>query len=135
MVCARRGGLSATFDELNKFFTISGMPVASSQYWNSIHGREAGEAALDAEGLQIMRALARNMTFLMKSIALGKEAYGLPEKRSIHKYEFYTLEKFAGAPRFTGSSQRAFPITVRPGGSSPTPPMRRGRRHTKYPLR
>ena len=77
---ARRGGLSATFDELNKFFTISGMPVASSRYWNSIHGRLPGEAAQDAEGLQTMRALARNMTFLMKSIALGKEKYGLPEK-------------------------------------------------------
>ncbi|WP_347565057.1 hypothetical protein [Lactonifactor sp. BIOML-A1] len=76
---ARRGGCSATFDELNKFFTIAGMPVASSQYWNSIHGREPGEAAQDGEGLQIMRTLARNMTFLMKSIALGKEAYGLPK--------------------------------------------------------
>ena len=80
VVCARRGGLSATFDELNKFFTISGMPVASSQYWNSIHGLTPGEAAQDAEGLQIMRTLARNMTFLMKSVALGKEAFGLPEK-------------------------------------------------------
>ncbi len=78
VVVARRGGLSATFDELNKFFTISGMPVASSQYWNSVHGRLPGEAAQDAEGLQTMRVLARNMTFLMKSIALGKEAYGLP---------------------------------------------------------
>lgn len=77
---ARRGGLSATFDELNKFFTISGMPVASSQYWNSVHGRGPGEAAQDAEGLQTMRTLAKNMAFLMKSIALGKEAYGLPEK-------------------------------------------------------
>lgn len=80
VVAARRGGLSATFDELNKFFTISGMPVASSQYWNSVHGRLPGEAAQDAEGMQTMRALARNMTFLMKSIALGKEAFGLPEK-------------------------------------------------------
>ena len=80
VVVARRGGLSATFDELNKFFTISGMPVASSQYWNSVHGRLPGEAAQDAEGLQTMRALARNMTFLMKSIALGREQYGLPEK-------------------------------------------------------
>lgn len=80
VVVARRGGLSATFDELNKFFTISGMPVASSQYWNSIHGREIGEASQDGEGLQTMRVLARNMAFLMKSIALGKEAYGLPEK-------------------------------------------------------
>lgn len=80
VVAARRGGLSATFDELNKYFTISGMPVASSQYWNSIHGRTPGEAAEDGEGLQTMRALARNMTFLMKSIALGKEKYELPEK-------------------------------------------------------
>lgn len=77
---ARRGGLSATFDQLNKYFTISGMPVASSQYWNSVHGRDEGEAAEDAEGMQTMRTLARNMTFLMKSIALGKEAYGLPTK-------------------------------------------------------
>ena len=80
VVCARRGGCSATFDELNKYFTISGMPVASSQYWNSIHGRLPGEAEQDEEGKQTMRTLARNMAFLMKSIALGKEAYGLPEK-------------------------------------------------------
>lgn len=80
VVAARRGGLSATFDELNKYFTISGMPVASSQYWNGIHGAAAGEAAQDEEGLQMMRTLAENMTFLMRSIALGKEKYGLPEK-------------------------------------------------------
>lgn len=80
VVAARRGGLSSTFDELNKYFTIAGMPVASSQYWNSIHGRLEGEAVQDAEGLQTMRTLARNMAFLMKSIALGKEKYGLPEK-------------------------------------------------------
>ena len=80
VVVARRGGLSATFDELNKFFTISGMPVASSQYWNSVHGRLPGEAAQDAEGLQTMRTLARDIAFLMKSIALGKEKFGLPEK-------------------------------------------------------
>lgn len=76
---ARRGGCSATFDQLNKYFTISGMPVASSQYWNSVHGRDAGDAQHDAEGMQTMRVLARNMTFLMKSIALGKAQYGLPE--------------------------------------------------------
>ena len=80
VVVARRGGCSATFDEINKYFTISGMPVASSCYWNSVHGRTPGEAELDAEGLQTMRVLARNMTFLMKSIALGREKYGLPEK-------------------------------------------------------
>ena len=82
VVCARRGGCSATFDELNKYFTISGMPVASSQYWNSIHGCTPGEAEADEEGKQTMRALARNMTFLMKSIALGKEQFGLPEKET-----------------------------------------------------
>lgn len=80
VVCARRGGCSSTFDELNKFFTISNMPIASSKYWNSIHGLNSGEAELDEEGKQVMRTLARNMTFLMKSIALGKEKYGLPEK-------------------------------------------------------
>ena len=78
-VC-RRGGASATFDALNKYFTISNMPIASSQYWNSVHGRTPGEAEQDEEGLQTMRVLARNMAFLMKSIALGKEAYGLPAK-------------------------------------------------------
>lgn len=77
---ARRGGCSSTFDELNKYFTICGMPLASSQYWNSIHGRMPGDAARDDEGLQTMRTLAKNMVFLMKSIALGKEKFGLPEK-------------------------------------------------------
>ena len=77
---ARRGGCSATFDQLNKYFTISGMPVASSQYWNSVHGGAPGEAEADAEGLQTMRTLARNITFLVRAIALGKERYGLPER-------------------------------------------------------
>ncbi len=80
VVVSRRGGCSATFDELNKYFTICGMPVASSQYWNSVHGREQGEALQDGEGLQTMRTLAKNMSFLMKSITLGKEKFGLPEK-------------------------------------------------------
>lgn len=79
VAAARRGGLTATYDELNKFFAISGMPIASGQYWNGIHGQTPGQAAEDAEGLQMMRTLARNMSFLMKSIALGKEKYGLPE--------------------------------------------------------
>ena len=79
VVVARRGGTSATFDEINKYFTISGMPVASGQYWNNVFGRAPGEAAGDAEGLYNMRVLARNMSFLMKSIALGKEKYGMPE--------------------------------------------------------
>lgn len=77
---ARRGGCSSTFDQLNKYFTISGMPIASSQYWNSVHGRAQGDAAKDEEGLQTMRTLGHNMAFLIKSIALGKEKYGLPEK-------------------------------------------------------
>ena len=76
---ARRGGCSATFDELNKYFTISGMPVASSHYWNSIHGGKPGDAQQDAEGIATVRNLAKNMAFLIKSIALGKETYGLPE--------------------------------------------------------
>ena len=88
VVAARRGGLSAAFDELNKFFTIAGMPVASGQYWNSIHGRLPGEAAQDVEGLQIMRTLARNMAFLMKSIALGKAEYGIPQKEAAQQMNF-----------------------------------------------
>lgn len=79
VVVARRGGCSSTFDELNKYFTIAGMPVASSTYWNSVHGRTPGEAEQDLEGIVTVRNLAKNMSFLMKSIALGKEAYGLPE--------------------------------------------------------
>ena len=77
---ARRGGCSATYDEMNKYFGISGMPIASSQYWNSVHGGAPGQAAEDLEGMQTMRTLARNMAFLIKAIALGKEQYGLPEK-------------------------------------------------------
>jgi len=79
-VCARRGGTTSSFDVLNKFFTISGMVQATSQYWNNIHGGAPGEAAQDAEGMQTLRVLARNMSFLIKSIALGKEKFGLPEK-------------------------------------------------------
>lgn len=88
VACARRGGCSSTFDELNKFFTISNMSIASSQYWNSIHGLRRGEAEQDGEGRQTMRTLARNMAFLMKSIALGKEKYGLPQKEEAIKTHF-----------------------------------------------
>ena len=88
VTAARRGGCTATFDEMNKFFAISGMPIASGQYWNGIHGSAPGEAAQDGEGLQMMRTLARNMAFLMKSIALGKEAYGLPEKEKTIRTNF-----------------------------------------------
>ena len=80
VVSARRSGCTATFDELNKFFTLSNMPVATSQYWNNIYGWEPGEGKVDDEGMQVMRVLARNMVFLMKSIALGKKEVGLPEE-------------------------------------------------------
>ena len=88
VAAARRGGLTATYDELNKFFGISGMPIASGQYWNGIHGSAPGEATEDTEGLQMMRTLARNMAFLMKSIALGKEKYGVPEKEPFARMNF-----------------------------------------------
>lgn len=85
---ARRGGQTTTFDQLNKYFTISGMPVASGQYWNGVHGAAPGEAENDSEGLQQMRTLAANMAFLMKSIALGKEKFGLPEKETPQRMNF-----------------------------------------------
>ncbi|MCM1214647.1 MAG: flavodoxin family protein [Lachnospiraceae bacterium] len=88
VAAARRGGLTATYDELNKFFGISGMPIASGQYWNGIHGAAPGEAEQDLEGLQMMRTLAHNMAFLMKSIALGKEKYGVPEKEPFARMNF-----------------------------------------------
>ncbi|MBQ8292754.1 MAG: flavodoxin family protein [Bacilli bacterium] len=76
---ARRGGITATFDQLNKYFSISGMPIASGQYWNGFHG-SYNEEEQDQEGLQQMRTLAKNMSFLMKSIELGKKEIGLPVK-------------------------------------------------------
>ena len=82
VVICRRGGASASFDVLNKYFLMNNMAVAGSQYWNMAYGLNPGEATQDAEGLQTMRTLARNMTFLMKSIALGKEQFGLPEKEA-----------------------------------------------------
>lgn len=82
VVSARRAGTTATFDELNKYFTISNMPIASSQYWNMVHGYTPEDVYADKEGCQIMRTLGKNMAFLMKSIALGKKEYGLPEKES-----------------------------------------------------
>ena len=85
---ARRGGCSATFDQLNKYFTISGMPIASSQYWNSVHGALPGQASEDKEGLQTMRTLGKNIAFLAKSIALGKEKFGLPEKEKPERTNF-----------------------------------------------
>ena len=79
VVSARRSGCTATFDELNKFFTLSNMPVATSRYWNNIYGWDPGEGSADAEGRQVMRVLARNMVFLMQSVALGKKELGLPK--------------------------------------------------------
>ena len=88
VVCARRGGLSATFDELNKYFTMTNMPVVSSQYWNSVHGREKGEAEQDTEGIQTMRMLAKNMSFLIKAIALAKETYEFPVPEARQRTNF-----------------------------------------------
>ena len=88
VVIARRGGCSSTFDELNKYFTISGMPVVSSHYWNCVHGGAHGEDSQDEEGIATVRNLAKNMAFLMKSIALGKDAFGLPE------YDSYSATNF-----------------------------------------
>lgn len=88
VVIARRGGLTSTFDELNKYFTISQMPIASSIYWNQVHGRAVGEAAKDEEGLGTMRILAKNIIFLMRSIELGKEKYGLPQKEEVKYTSF-----------------------------------------------
>ena len=85
---ARRGGVSATYDELNKYFAISGMPIATGQYWNAVYGAAPGESAQDGEGMQTMRTLARNMTFLMKSIALGKERFGVPEREEFQRTNF-----------------------------------------------
>lgn len=77
---ARRGGSSATFDDLNRYFTISGMPIVSSSYWNMVYGRLPGEARQDGEGLETMRALGRNMAFMLHAIQDAKEKYGLPER-------------------------------------------------------
>ena len=83
VVSARRGGTTATHDELNKYFTISNMPIAAGQYWNAVHGYTAEDVEKDEEGLQQMRALARSMAFMIKSFALGKEKYlFLPEQKT-----------------------------------------------------
>ncbi len=88
VVCARRGGCTAAFDVLNKYFTISGMPVATSTYWNQVHGANAEDASLDEEGMLCMRNLAKNMAFLMESISLGKKKTGLPEKEKSVRTNF-----------------------------------------------
>ncbi len=84
VVSCRRGGNTASFDVLNKYFTISGMPVVSSTYWNQIHGCTREEAEKDLEGLQTMRNLARNMSFLIRAIAAEKEKNGLPKVEREH---------------------------------------------------
>ncbi len=88
VVCARRGGCTASFDVLNKYFTISGMPIASSTYWNQVHGACAEDAPLDLEGMACMRNLAKNMAFMIKAIALAKEKYGIPEKEPAVRTNF-----------------------------------------------
>ena len=82
VVSCRRGGNTATFDVLNKYFTISGMPVASSTYWNQVHGFTAEDVKKDLEGLQTLRNLARNMSFMIKAFADAKAKYGLPAVES-----------------------------------------------------
>lgn len=79
VVSARRGGNTASFDVLNKYFSISGMPIATSTYWNQVHGFNAEDVKKDLEGLQTMRNLARNMSFMIKAFADAKEKYGEPE--------------------------------------------------------
>lgn len=93
VVCCRRGGASSTFDILNKFFTISNMPIVSSQYWNSIHGAKIGEAKEDLEGLQTMRTLAKNMVYLINAIKKQKEDNDLPEKEKHLWTNFIREEK------------------------------------------
>lgn len=88
VVVARRGGCTATYDVLNKYFTICGMPIAPSQYWNQLHGAVAEDVYKDEEGLQTMRTLAKNMVFLIRSIALGREKYGLPEREKTIRTNF-----------------------------------------------
>ncbi|MGX8693076.1 MAG: flavodoxin family protein [Clostridia bacterium] len=86
VVSCRRGGCTASFDALNKYFTISGMPVVSGTYWNQVHGFTAEDVEKDLEGLQTMRNLARNMAFLIKAIAAARGANGLP----LQEHEFFT---------------------------------------------
>jgi multimeric flavodoxin WrbA len=88
VVCARRGGCTAAFDVLNKYFSISGMPIASSSYWNQVHGANADDALLDEEGMQCMRNLARSAAFLSKSISLGKVEFELPERENLKRTNF-----------------------------------------------
>lgn len=89
VVSCRRGGNASSFDVLNKYFTICGMPLASSQYWNMVYGASPEEVLQDAEGMQTMRTLGHNMAFLIKSIQLGKEQFGLPEKEEITYTNFH----------------------------------------------
>ena len=89
VVTCRRGGNTATFDVLNKYFTMTGMPVASSQYWNMVYGGEAEEVLTDKEGLQTMRTLGHNMAFMMRGIQMCKEKEGLPKKETAVFTNFY----------------------------------------------
>ena len=79
VISSRRAGSTSAFDEINKYFTISNMPIVSSNYWNEVHGSKKEDVLKDKEGLQTMRNLGKNMAFLIKSIALGKEKYSLPK--------------------------------------------------------
>lgn len=89
VVTCRRGGNTATFDVLNKYFSMNNMPIATSQYWNMVHGSSAEEVLEDKEGLQTMRTLGKNMAFLMRSIQWGKENVGLPEREPVTFTSFH----------------------------------------------
>lgn len=88
VLSSRRAGSTSAYDEINKYYTICGMPIVSSTYWNEVHGYTKEDVEKDKEGLQTMRNLGRNMAFLVKSIALGKEKYGLPQKERTSRTNF-----------------------------------------------
>ena len=113
VVIARRGGCSAAFDQLNKYFTISGMPVASSTYWNSVHGCMPGEAVCDTEGMAVMRGLARNMAFLIKSISIGLMTFGYPEKEKYPATNFIRSDLAEANAKKTKAAARKKPAAVK----------------------
>ncbi|MBJ2182904.1 MAG: flavodoxin family protein [Muribaculaceae bacterium] len=90
VLSSRRAGSTSAFDEINKYFTISAMPIASSTYWNEVHGFTAGDVELDLEGLQTMRNLGRNMAFMIKAFSAAKKSSGLPAQERSSFTSFHT---------------------------------------------
>ena len=111
MVSARRGGASAAFDRLNKYFALAEMPIVTSQYWNSVHGMQPEQVCQDIEGLQTMRTLGLDMAWMLKAIAQKKEAEGMPEERNHDSDQFYPLKQSAA---FQQSGDRGKLIAVFP---------------------